>query len=125
MIQADDGVRWANLIGSILLFWGSYRGQKWAKTQAAREDRAAKDRAARESGKSNSSPGEKTAVAAPGEFDQASAEVLSRPMFDRKGYILLCVGFGFTTLASLIDILDHTIRGHRFFEQLLAMNLTG
>gem|GEM_PF-4091948 len=116
-MQADDGVRWVNLFGSILLFWGSYRSQKWAKGQADREDQAAENRAARAVGTSSSRP---SRAAAPGEFDQAGAEVLSRPLFDRKAYILLCVGFAFTTLASLIDIVDHTTRGHLFFELLLT-----
>ncbi len=58
-------------------------------------------------------------------MSRVPCQVLSRPLFDRKAYILMCVGFAFTTLASLIDIVDHPIRGHLLFERLLAIDLMG
>src|ERR1700722_9918250 len=121
MMRADDYVRVLILAGSVLLFYGSYRSQKWVKIQADREERAAKDRAALAPINPAPPQREATRIAAPGEFNQVGAEVLSRPLFDRKAYILLCVGFGIATLASLIDIVEHTTRGHRFFEHLLAL----
>jgi hypothetical protein len=119
-MPAEDWVRLLNLAGSLILFWAAYRGQQWGQTQAKAEDRAAKSRAktAEEemAKKSRAEPAGGDTVAEdntatdevdPKVFDQAAAEVLSRPYFDRFGFILLCIGFGIAALSGLIDVVSH------------------
>jgi hypothetical protein len=99
----EHWVRLLNLLGSIVLFLGSYRGQKWLKTQAKVLDQATRRRT---SAKADNSANP-SAIDRGDEFDRAVAAFAIQPYFDRKAYIYLCVGFGVTTVASVIDILSH------------------
>ena len=98
----EHWVRLLNLLGSAVLFLGSYRGQKWLKTQADILDQATRRRLAGKANANNSS-----AVDRGDEFDRAVEAFAIQPYFDRKAYVYLCVGFGVTTVASVIDILSH------------------
>jgi hypothetical protein len=98
----EHWVRLLNLLGSAVLFLGSYRGQKWLKNQAEILDQATRRRI---SGKINTD--NNSVVDRGDEFDRAVEGFAIQPYFDRNAYIYLCVGFGVTTVASLIDIVSH------------------
>jgi hypothetical protein len=108
-MTAEDWVRIFNLVSSAILFYGSYRGQQWSKRQARLEDRAARQRPPR-TAPAHASPAAIPADAALGteeDFDRAMTEIAARPYFDRVAYILFCVGFAISGLASLIDLYSH------------------
>jgi hypothetical protein len=106
----DDWVRVLNLLGSIVLFYGSFRGQQWAKTQARLEDRAAlqpREPLPKGTFKPPTEDEDPASAGTQAAFDRAAAEVASRPYFDRPAYILFCIGFAIAALAALIDMYSH------------------
>jgi hypothetical protein len=127
-MNADDAVRLLNLLGSVVLFVGAYRAQSWTRTQADIDEDAAEapERASGHvlaqpaaSGEAppaavvSTAPAASAAatghaqLAAPGAFRRAGAEVIGRPYFDRPAYLLFCLGFAITTVASGIDLWSH------------------
>jgi hypothetical protein len=107
-MKPEDWVRILTLFSSGFLFYGSYRGQQWVKRQAALEDRVAKqalqpaaNRDAGTTSTSDSAPGSAKAL------DEARRRISSAPYFDRIAYILFCVGFAISGVASLIDLCNH------------------
>ena len=100
----EQWVRVLNLLGSIVLFLGSYRGQAWLKTQAKILDHATKRRI---SGKVVDKVHEQPLVDRSDDFDRAVEAFAIQPYFDRRAYVYLCVGFAITTFASIIDIVSH------------------
>ena len=103
-MKPEDWVRILTLLASIVLFYGSWRAQQWTKTQTGIQARAQKALLERLKKASQSKPPgsaeEKT-------FDELAAEIISRPVFDKFAYVLLCAGFAVTTVASAIDIWSH------------------
>ena len=96
-----DWVRLLNLLGSVVLFWASWRGQVWAKTQATAEERAVASRpAAAEKDPDQPRSDRENAQ----EFDRVARDTASRPYFDRQAYLLLCIGFAITTVAAALDL---------------------
>ncbi len=128
-MSADDAVRIANLLGSIVLFVGALRSQRWTKKQAATvEDAAASSTVALSGppvieGEPTSSAAEpqpkparagRPVLAKPGKFEADAARIGSQPYFDRPAYWLFCVGFAITTIASSIDLYSHRTLAHAF-----------
>ena len=112
-MSAEDWVRVFNLLGSIILFVGAYRAQRWTAKQAQTEETAAREPST--SSKISEAKPTRThgpALAAPGKFERAVAEIVSRPYFDRPAYILFCLGFAISTLASIIDLSSHHTLSH-------------
>lgn len=113
----EDWVRIINFAGSVVLFYASYRGIQWSKRQATLEERAASHGlvtpahapTAPDSAKSDNQAGQSDSNQAA--FDQAAADMASRPYFDRRAYIIFCIGFAMTTVASAIDICGHGTLG--------------
>src|ERR1019366_2655101 len=92
------------------LFYGSYRGQKWSKRQARLEDRVARQPAdgnTAAGADQTSNPVNDSAPGSERDFDRAMTEIAARPYFDRVAYILFCVGFAISGLASLFDLYSH------------------
>jgi hypothetical protein len=112
-VTAGDWVRVLNLLGSLILSIGSWRGQRWSKRQAKIQDDAAASRV-----KPVPVPGARDpqqtrpAMAAPGELEKAAAEIASQPYFDRWAYRLFLLGFLIATLASAIDLYSHDTLAH-------------
>lgn len=105
MITAD-WVRIAAFIGNAILFYASYRNQRWAQTQARLEESAARthsDTAKTHQPDRTAQDGPKSITQA--DLDRLAAEFASRPYFDQTAYRLLCIGFAITAIASLIDII--------------------
>jgi hypothetical protein len=110
-MTAEDWVRLLNLLGSIVLFIGSFRGQQWTQRQASIEDRAAaaSDRTATPTRGTSGGQSEATTL---GEFDREAADIVSRPYFDRPAYLLFCAGFAISTIATAIDMQSHDTFRH-------------
>lgn len=117
-MSADDAVRILNLAGSIVLFIGSYRGQRWTRQQADTEEEAAVAPAPESTPTPAAAPAAakkpagKAPLAKPGDFERAGADVAGRPFFDRPAYLLFCVGFAISTVASGIDLCSHHSLAH-------------
>jgi hypothetical protein len=108
-VTLADGVKLLSLLGSVVLFYASYRNQRWQKIQARLDNRAVL----------HTRPPEATGVKAvtglkavpsrqptQAQFDRAAAELAARPYFDRLAYQLLCVGFAITAVAALLDLYE-------------------
>jgi hypothetical protein len=108
MVTFADWAKLLNFVGSAVLFYASYRNQDWAKTQATLEENAAR----RKNDSRNAQPNKSDATVSNADLAEAAAEVASRPYFDRGAYLLLCVGFGVTTIASFLDMYDAGTLGH-------------
>ena len=100
----EQWVRLLDLLGSAVLFLGSYRGQRWLKTRAAILDEATRRRPSR---RAPDDDDRRPVFDRGNDFDRAVETFAIQPYFDRQAYVYLCVGFGVTTVASLIDILSH------------------
>ena len=110
-MTSDDWVKILTLIGSIVLAYGSWRGQAWTKRQAEiHEDAVRKANAAKKAAAfavRSDAPPPAGHIAPPGAVEEAAAEIASQPYFDRLAYIIFFIGFLITTFASAIDILSH------------------
>jgi len=108
---ADDWVKILTLVGSVVLFIGSLRGQKWTRKQVVLQDNSLDSSAASTPSSPVASPVKKPdgkrRLAAPGVFEGAVAKAASEPYFDRPAYLLFCVGFLIASVASAIDIYSH------------------
>jgi hypothetical protein len=125
-MSADDAVRLLNLAGSIVLFVAAYRGPRWIREQADSEEDAAvalppdstPAPVTAPASYPTPTPAEKprsagaALLAKPGDFQRAGADVLGRAFFDRPAYLLLCVGFAITTVASGVDLYSHHTVSH-------------
>jgi hypothetical protein len=118
-VNSEDIVRIANLIGSIVLFFGALRAQFWTKKQAEAQEEAALVAPATpgaqpvpEPAALESAPVRGPVLAAEGQFEADAAKIASRPYFDRPAYWLFCIGFGITTLSSAIDLYSHHTFSH-------------
>jgi hypothetical protein len=109
-MTSDDWVRILTFLGSGVLFYGSLRGQLWTRTQAKIVNRAPPDSHPVTSvgtpvGRSqNFSAGNK---AARDKFKRTAASHAAKPYFDQFAYLILCIGFGITCLASALDMYSH------------------
>ena len=100
----EHWVRILTFLGSLVLFVGSYRGQRWSKIQARVADQASKRRIAEKISNEGTDAHSTYQSEA---FDRAAEHFAGQPYFDRRPYVYLCVGFAITSAASLIDIISH------------------
>jgi hypothetical protein len=100
-VTLADWVKLLNLLGSVVLFYASYRNQRWLKKQAVIENRAVLHARPPEATEVPEVPARQPTQA---QFDRAAAENVARPYFDRLAYQLLCVGFAITAVVALVDL---------------------
>lgn len=98
-----DWSKMTNFVGSVILFYASYRNQAWARVQSVLEERAA---AQVQAGRIASAAGSARADHSPEEFATTAAELAARPFFDRRAYQLLCLGFLLSSIAAFLDMYD-------------------
>jgi hypothetical protein len=110
-MSSDNWVRTFNLLGSALAFYGSYRAQLWLKEQARTFERDARESTTANEHVVPASPASDKALGDPKEFRRVLKAVAATPFFDRWAYLLLCVGFGVSTLSGLYDLIAHTLLG--------------
>ncbi len=118
-MSAEDAVRIANLIGSVVLFFGALRAQFWTMKQAGAQEEAAVVAPVAPGAQSvpapatlASAPVRGPVLAAEGQFEADAAKIASRPYFERLAYWLFCIGFAITTLSSAIDLCSHHSLSH-------------